>query len=658
MGSTPSVAVRPRREPHRLAIGYLGNPAECYYPVKLKPGLRPGTGMDMVKRLEALEDRVHHYETRLADQEARLTQVALQSQPMPVQTPGLSLPAGLSSTLSDLPSAGLPDLVGPPSGGPIDLSSFGPSASPGNLSTTSFRDPQVLPPDDVVRDLIALFFTHIHPWAPILAPSLPSWSPPWSIVVHAIVVVTLRISTDPRVVASREQYKAAAKQHVVAHAIESTSISSVQALALLALDLIGSEQGPSSWGILALLTRSAVHLGLAVEEDASSFAAMVGRAPAPSLSRTSIIPPAANWHEDESRRRLFWLIFCLDRYACVSTGWDFALPDFDIKRRLPCADDLWARNEWFFAPSFKPVLHRDLVPDHSVLSPMAYLVEALDLLGRAHTLQSQIIEPGDARAVEIRKDVTMTLTSAAKRWYSDLPIREGHQSAISLMIQGIHHATLLKLNAYYAFPALSNGEPQEPYVSTCLTSARSMVALTSVARDAGWQRTSTPLFIWSCWVSARVLFVHAFLAHQLSPDEDFDSIVAALKEQAQYWGLAKQYVRLLERAKRKWLASLGDASDKNLPDAIHVLLDLRRTAYSAVKTNQQETPHVSPPDVNLSHLPAWAVQPLLGDLHNWFDLPAGLFQADTGGSSRPTRRTGGAGTEGAAYHREGGAEKL
>jgi hypothetical protein len=322
---------------------------------------------------------VHHYETRLADQEARLTQVALQSQPMPVQTPGLSLPAGLSSTLSDLPSAGLPDLVGPPSGGPIDLSSFGPSASPGNLSTTSFRDPQVLPPDDVVRDLIALFFTHIHPWAPILAPSLPSWSPPWSIVVHAIVVVTLRISTDPRVVASREQYKAAAKQHVVAHAIESTSISSVQALALLALDLIGSEQGPSSWGILALLTRSAVHLGLAVEEDASSFAAMVGRAPAPSLSRTSIIPPAANWHEDESRRRLFWLIFCLDRYACVSTGWDFALPDFDIKRRLPCADDLWARNvsgKRRVQQAYHPLLYPSLT--RLMSAPDVYLQDVLD----------------------------------------------------------------------------------------------------------------------------------------------------------------------------------------------------------------------------------------------------------------------------------------
>jgi hypothetical protein len=92
-----------------------------------------------------------------------------------------------------------------------------------------------------------------------------------------------------------------------------------------------------------------------------------------------------------------------------------------------------------------------------------------------------------------------------------------------------------------------------------------------------------------------------------------------------------QYVKLLERAKRKWLASMpvdSDPPNPSLPDAIHVLLDLRRTAYSAVTTNTQETPHVSPPDVDLSHLPAWAVQPLLGDLHGWFDLPAGLFQGD------------------------------
>lgn len=94
-----------------------------------------------------------------------------------------------------------------------------------------------------------------------------------------------------------------------------------------------------------------------------------------------------------------------------------------------------------------------------------------------------------------------------------------------------------------------------------------------------------------------------------------------------------QYIKLLDRAKRKWIAAHTAATttsgnDGNLPDAIHVLLDLRRTAYSAVNTNINETPQVSPPDLNLSHLPAWAVQPLLGDLHSWFDLPAGIFQND------------------------------
>lgn len=64
---------------------------------------------------------------------------------------------------------------------------------------------------------------------------------------------------------------------------------------------------------------------------------------------------------------------------------------------------------------------------------MAYLVEALDLLGRAHTLQVQTIEAGDMRAIEVRKDMTMTLTSAGKRWMAELPVRDRRDS-MSLMI--------------------------------------------------------------------------------------------------------------------------------------------------------------------------------------------------------------------------------
>ena len=88
-------------------------------------------------------------------------------------------------------------------------------------------------------------------------------------------------------------------------------------------------------------------------------------------------------------------------------------------------------------PPFKTVLHRDSLPDPSVVSPLSYLVEALDLLGRAHTLQTQTIEPGDLRAVEVRKDFTLTITSASRRWYTKLPVRDGPQTALSLMIVSI-----------------------------------------------------------------------------------------------------------------------------------------------------------------------------------------------------------------------------
>ena len=37
------------------------------------------------------------------------------------------------------------------------------------------------------------------------------------------------------------------------------------------------------------------------------------------------------------------------------------------------------------------------------------------------------------------------------------------------------------------------------------------------------------------------LLVHSFLSHRTQPDDDFDIIVAALKEQAQYWTLASKF---------------------------------------------------------------------------------------------------------------------
>ena len=42
-----------------------------------------------------------------------------------------------------------------------------------------------------------------------------------------------------------------------------------------------------------------------------------------------------------------------------------------------------------------------------------------------------MIEPGDTRAVEVRRDMSMTISSAARRWFGDLDKRE---DSMGLMI--------------------------------------------------------------------------------------------------------------------------------------------------------------------------------------------------------------------------------
>lgn len=47
-----------------------------------------------------------------------------------------------------------------------------------------------------------------------------------------------------------------------------------------------------------------------------------------------VLPEPKSFIEDESRRRLFWMIYLLDRYATVSTAFEFALDEKEIDRKL------------------------------------------------------------------------------------------------------------------------------------------------------------------------------------------------------------------------------------------------------------------------------------------------------------------------------------
>lgn len=49
------------------------------------------------------------------------------------------------------------------------------------------------------------------------------------------------------------------------------------------------------------------------------------------------LPPPRDWVELEERRRTFWMVYCMDRYASLGTGWPMALDERDVSNLLSLA---------------------------------------------------------------------------------------------------------------------------------------------------------------------------------------------------------------------------------------------------------------------------------------------------------------------------------
>lgn len=64
----------------------------------------------------------------------------------------------------------------------------------------------------------------------------------------------------------------------------------------------------------------------------SRLAVMLGlhRLDGEGLEVKQCLPPARDWTETEERRRVFWMTFCVDRYASIGTGWPTCIDERDV----------------------------------------------------------------------------------------------------------------------------------------------------------------------------------------------------------------------------------------------------------------------------------------------------------------------------------------
>ncbi|CAG7921016.1 unnamed protein product [Penicillium olsonii] len=470
----------------------------------------------------------------------------------------------------------------------------------------SLADPDLdLPPYDLLYALVDLYFEHINSWCPIFhrRTTLDTFFGPTPLeeadrmVLYAIVATTLRFSSDARLNdQNRKRYHDSAKQKVLFYGLENSSVKALQALVILALDLVGSSNGPPGWKLLALITRSVVQLGLAVESKSSLVNPLY---PSIYTLRAVTLSEPDSWIEDESRRRLFWMVYLLDRYSTLATAFNFALDDRDIDRKLPCKDDFFLKNQPVETRLFQCSSDRaDYLSHAENVGSFGLYVEILGILSRIHLFLKKPVDIGALSDVEEWQATYRKLDSELTSWEFNLPAEYAYENSSRLFsgpkigrplhsdwvqLHATYQTAVIRLHSSAAYPTTRSPifTPSYSASQRCLLAVENISSVTRFVAENNMLDKMGPPFAFTLWVSARLLLVHgSTIAHTVSADIVF--FVDTLFQLGKYWKVAERYSNILQRVLdeyNEYQQSTALDGERTTPSTVKILADMRRCAF-------------------------------------------------------------------------------
>ncbi|KAL4808450.1 fungal-specific transcription factor domain-containing protein [Aspergillus unguis] len=670
----------------------------CEYKERKKPGLRAGYGKELEQRLDRLEDIIQAQarliETHILQAQPRMPQDMHHAGPLSYSSPSepsavhgpsprnpfyFQEPSSVPSARPPEPSITSPTDVSVKNSIQSQMNGTLPSVAslPQITNTTpqndfndnesslkvpvslfsnqeqSFADPELdLPPYDLLYALVDLYFEHLNTWCPILhrRTTLDTFFGPTPLeeadrmVLYAIVATTLRFSSDNRLTEqNRKRYHDSSKQKVLLYGLEHSSVKALQALVILALDLVGSSNGPPGWKLLALITRSVVQLGLAVEAKSTLISPVY---PSIYTLRAVTLPESESWIEDEGRRRLFWMVYLLDRYSTLATAFDFALDDKDIDRKLPCKDEYFIKNQpvetrWFQSSNDRP---DHLVRSENVGSFGLY-VEILGILTRIHAFLKRPVDIGALSDVEEWQATYRKLDSELTTWEFNLPTEYTYENASRafggskhkghhcdwVQLHSVFQTAVIRLHSSAAYPTTRSPifTPSYSASQRCLLAVDNILSVTRFVVNNNILDKLGPPFAFTLWVSARLLLVHgSTIAHTVSPDIVF--IVDTLSLMGKYWKVAERYSTILQRVLDEYgeyQQSGAVDGDRSTPSSVKILADMRRCAFDLdflISRQPRSSPTASQAAAPASAVPSRSLAPNeleYLDVFGFFNVP-------------------------------------
>ncbi|OAQ96645.1 hypothetical protein LLEC1_04287 [Akanthomyces lecanii] len=574
----------------------------CVYLERQRPGSRIGFGLELeakVNRIDALLQTLgRRVEEHIADGHA-----------VPPQTLSPAISTHAQSQID--PYAQERNRSSPASGAPRSTPS-GMNVDYGNatlLPQRLRRGPSALsagtdlPPQDVVYTLVDLYFKHCNTWSPILDRKTTfsiffgstSLSEADRVLLHAIVATTLRFLKDARFSPEmRAHYHETSRQIVQMYAIEHASVEALRALVIVCLDELGTSNGPRGWNLLALLAQNARQLSLCEESSVYLSVETSDDSPMTGSIRRIAIDRPQSWIEDEGRRRLAWMVYLLDRYATIATTtFDFMLDDNKMKRVLPCSYDLFSRDipvetrSWGSSPDQHGaaglVVNK---PDN--LGSFSYHCEILRILSKVHDFLKTPLDITSSSEMAAWRNTYRSLDASLDSWLRGLP---GDYSKISalchsdpasrvanwFMLHSAYVTAVVRLHSSAAYPTVRSHlfAPSHYAMQRCLSAVQSLGDIAQDVYEASGLDHLGPPFIFSLWVAARLLLVHAATIG-CPVDSRIEFFIEILGHVGQYWEVADTYAKVLARAVQR--GRQGHMSFHAMRRSAHGLVTLTASA--------------------------------------------------------------------------------
>ena len=434
------------------------------------------------------------------------------------------------------------------------------------------------PPEDLLFSLISLYFSHIQPWFPVLNPRrvlaglselhCQADEPPS--LYYAMAAISLPFSRDTRLdAAGTDGYWKYCKRRVMLEALEDPSFEAIQALLILTLDLSSMTNGPQVWGVLAVVVNLSLQLGL-------------GDEPPPISNHTpNSTPPLSDWIDEESRRRVLWGIYMVDRCISMTTPHPCRMQESSVDRNLPCPELPWNTNA--AQPSSSRRMRKlsnidfanggefsmvEPYADHlssqglhssiSDTSAFANYVELLSLCAAVHDGHRRFCRMTSGEEPTSWHSSVQAMREVLMNWNRSLPPNHAIESLshtaqrnepATFLMHAHFNALLIHLQGPVAYPSYRSQLLSAPHgiLDSCLSSVTFIVSLLEKASQAqiiekvGWP------FAWTLWTAARFQLVHE-QREQLPISANFTILHNMLKHMSSFCQISGKYWRLLDMA--------------------------------------------------------------------------------------------------------------